>query len=135
MVVLASWLVGLVVILVLELRSGGNGTIVELAMGDVEGNSDLLSSKREGNLANFQDQETMFHVRRWERATSAVGSSVGTMGSCIKAGLGATVGIVRTGLSDVGSGPSKAVRFTGKTITWLLGGSKRGGSSTSVNSF
>ncbi|GAB4845781.1 hypothetical protein Ancab_039190 [Ancistrocladus abbreviatus] len=67
-----------------------------------------------------------FHVRRWEGATSTVGSSVGMVGSGIGVGLGAIVGIVWTGLSDVGSGPSKVVRFMGRTITWLSGGSKMG---------
>ncbi|GAB4860479.1 hypothetical protein Ancab_035638 [Ancistrocladus abbreviatus] len=35
-----------------------------------------------------------FHIRQWKGATFAVGSSVGTVGSGIRAGLGATVGIV-----------------------------------------
>ncbi|GAB4831157.1 hypothetical protein Ancab_005164 [Ancistrocladus abbreviatus] len=73
--------------------------------------------------------------RRWEGATSAIGSGVGTVGSDRGASLGATIGIVGTGLSDVGSGLSKAVRFMGRTITWLSSGSKKGGSLTSVNSF
>ncbi|GAB4844401.1 hypothetical protein Ancab_037765 [Ancistrocladus abbreviatus] len=67
-------------------------------------------------------------------ATSAVGSSIGTVGSGIGAGLGAGVGIVGTGLGAVGSGLSKAGRFMGRTITGHSGGSKRGGSSTPVNS-
>ncbi|GAB4850383.1 hypothetical protein Ancab_029688 [Ancistrocladus abbreviatus] len=46
--------------------------------------------------------------------------------SGIGAGLGATVGIVGTSLSDVGSGPSKAVRFMGRTITWLSSGDGEG---------
>ncbi|GAB4854986.1 hypothetical protein Ancab_023573 [Ancistrocladus abbreviatus] len=71
---------------------------------------------------------------RWVGATFAIGSGVGMVGSGIGAGLGAIVGIIRTGLGDVGSGLSKAVRFKGRTITWHSGGSKRGGSSTPVNS-
>ncbi|GAB4838900.1 hypothetical protein Ancab_028434 [Ancistrocladus abbreviatus] len=67
-------------------------------------------------------------------ATFAVGSSVGMMGSGIGAGLGAGVGIVRTGLGAVGGGLSKEGRFMGRTTTRHSGGSKRGGSSTPVNS-
>ncbi|GAB4850531.1 hypothetical protein Ancab_029841 [Ancistrocladus abbreviatus] len=51
-----------------------------------------------------------FHVRRWVEATSAIGLGVGTVGSGIGAGLGAKVGIVGTGLGDVASGLSKAIR-------------------------
>ncbi|GAB4862046.1 hypothetical protein Ancab_037300 [Ancistrocladus abbreviatus] len=36
-----------------------NKSSMQLSRGDVEGNSNLLSSKEKGNFANFQDQETM----------------------------------------------------------------------------
>ncbi|GAB4839387.1 hypothetical protein Ancab_028911 [Ancistrocladus abbreviatus] len=68
-------------------------------------------------------------------ATSALVSGVEMMDSGIGVALGARVGIVGTGLGDVGSGLSKAIRFMGTTITWHSGGSKRGASSTPVNSF
>ncbi|GAB4827685.1 hypothetical protein Ancab_034571 [Ancistrocladus abbreviatus] len=68
------------------------------------------------------------------RATYAIGSGVGMVGSGIGAGISAGVGIVRTGLGAVGNGLSKAGRLMGKTITGHSGGSKRGSSSTLVNS-
>ncbi|GAB4828529.1 hypothetical protein Ancab_018188 [Ancistrocladus abbreviatus] len=151
---------------------GDIGSRVVLWWGDVEGNSDLLSSKEEGNLTNFQDQETTVPVPyAWSgiqmmlcqlptclndvlvgpqkgrslladdgaltwliENSSSMSDGVGMVGSGIGAGLGARVGIVRTGLGDMGSGLSKAVKFMGRTITWHSGGSKRGGSSTPVNS-
>ncbi|GAB4843433.1 hypothetical protein Ancab_013395 [Ancistrocladus abbreviatus] len=102
------------------------------------GDYGTCSLRIEWNSDDVMPTSNMFACcvgRRWEEATSAVGSGVGTVGSGIGAGLGAIVRIVGTGLGDVGSGLSKAVRFMGKTITWHSGGSKRGGSLTSVNSF
>ncbi|GAB4857741.1 hypothetical protein Ancab_015648, partial [Ancistrocladus abbreviatus] len=49
-----------------------NRSSMQLSRGDVEGNSDLLSSKEKGNLANFQDQvkaqEHEISILRWQIA-------------------------------------------------------------------
>ncbi|GAB4855548.1 hypothetical protein Ancab_024168 [Ancistrocladus abbreviatus] len=59
---------------------------------------------------------------------------VGRVGSGIGASLGVRVEIVGTDLGVVGNGLSKVGRLMGRTITGHSGGSKRGGSSTLVNS-
>ncbi|XP_073146901.1 calcium-dependent lipid-binding protein-like [Henckelia pumila] len=70
-------------------------------------------------------------------AASVVGSGVGLVGTgigtgvgLVGSGLGAGVGIVGSGFGAVGTGLTKAGKFMGRTI----GGSKRSGSTTPVNS-
>ncbi|GAB4850384.1 hypothetical protein Ancab_029689 [Ancistrocladus abbreviatus] len=81
-----------------------NRSSTQLSRGDIEGNSDLLSSKREGNLANFQDQETTIPV---PYAWSGIQMMLCQLPTC---------------LNDVLAGPQKgrSLLVDDGALTWLI---------------